>query len=125
MSKSEGVGTEQKKSSAGRNPVATEDQARQAIEDFRRRGGAITTAGIKGVIGGAAETVERLLEKIGALPDRIDVTSHLPIALSKIFQQCVQGWRGGELRRSRPDSKPQDARRLGAHIHMEHSGHLN
>lgn len=90
MSKSEGVGTEQKKSSAGRNPVATEDQARQAIEDFRRRGRAITTAGIKGVIGGATETVERLLEKIGALPDRIDVTSPLPIALTKIFQQCVQ-----------------------------------
>ncbi len=90
MSKSEGLGTEQKKSSVGRNPVATEERARKAIEDFRREGRAITTAGIKGVIGGATETVERLLEKIGALPERIDVTSPLPIALSKLFQQCVQ-----------------------------------
>lgn len=86
----EGAQTEPKKAGPGRKPVATEDLARKTVEEFRREGRVITTAGIKEVIGGATGTVERLLQKIGALPDRIDVTSPLPIALSKIFLQCVQ-----------------------------------
>lgn len=90
MSELDDLRSQDKKSAAGRKSVVTEAQVREVIEAFRREGRPISTAGIKGVTGGSTQTVARILEKLGDLPVRIDVTSPLPISLSKAFQQCVQ-----------------------------------
>jgi hypothetical protein len=90
MTNQPATGANATKSTAGRKPSVSEDQAAEVVERLQRERRPVTVGAVREELGGAPKTIKLLLEKIGALPTSIVTQSPRLVGLEKMFQQAVQ-----------------------------------
>lgn len=74
---------------AGRPPSIDLDDLRNAIDRIEASGKLASAGAVQGVIGGSRKTIERLMEEIGYLDSTINTQSPTPLAIDKVWQQCL------------------------------------
>lgn len=74
---------------AGRPPSIDLDDLRNAIDRIEASGKLASAGAVQGVIGGSRKTIERLMEEIGYLDSTINTQSQTPLAIDKVWQQCL------------------------------------
>jgi len=74
---------------AGRPPSIDHDDLRSVIDRIEASGKLASAGAVQAQIGGSRKTIQRLMEEIGYLDSTINTQSPTPLAIDKIWQQCL------------------------------------